>query len=117
VPEAGRDAPATRFAVVVALVRAAAGEYADALGEGGEVIEAVEYQDALGFVRTARALVDATPIEGNPAVAEAVAKARAQLDQTSGLWPSAMPPPGVAGDPSLLYGAAANIEIAALKLG
>jgi len=116
VPEAERLAPATRFAVIVELVRAAAEEYAEAVGDNGEVLEPVEYQDALGFVRTARAVLDATPGDGHPAAPGAIAKAQAQLEQVSGLWPSAMPPATVEGDASALYGAAANIEIAALKL-
>jgi hypothetical protein len=109
-------APTTRFAVVVELVRAAAEAYAEAVGEGGRVVEPVEYQAALGFVQSARALLDATPEDGHPAAAGTIAKARAQLDRVSGLWPSPMPPATVAGDASELYGVAANIEIAALKL-
>ena len=109
-------APSTRFAVVIELVRAAAGEYAEAVGEGGEVVEAVEYQEALGFARAARGTLDAIPTDGAPAVAEAVAKAQAQLDQARRLWPSTVPPATVEGDASVLYGAAANIEIAGLKL-
>ena len=62
------------------------------------------------------ALLDATPEDGDPAVAEALAKAKAELDKVSGLWPGVMPPATVEGDASQLHGAAANIEIAALKL-
>ena len=116
VPEAGRADPGRRFHVIVNLVRTAADEYAAALDDDGKVVNAVEYQDALGFVRTARAMLDALAEEKAAAAAKAVASSREQLDGVALLWPSLLPPASVESDPSQLYGAAARIEIAALRL-
>ena len=116
VPEASRADPAQRFQVIVNLVRTAADEYAEALGDGGKVVNAVEYQDAQGFVRTAQAMLDAIAEERDAAAAEAVASSKELLDGLSGLWPSLVPPASVESDPSQLYGAAAHIEIAALRV-
>jgi hypothetical protein len=116
VPEAERLALPTRFAVAVNLVRTAAMEYDEALDEQGRVVNAIEYQDALGFVRIAEALLDApSPDAGAPA-ADAIADAKAQLEALDGLWPSLVPSAEAAGDPSRLFGAAANIEIAGLHV-
>jgi hypothetical protein len=80
------------------------------------VVNVVEYQDAQGFVRTAHAMLDAIAEERHAAAAEAVASSKEQLDGLSGLWPSLVPPASVESDPSQLYGAAARIEIAALRV-
>ncbi len=116
VPEAEREALSTRFAVMVNLVRTAAGDYDQALDQGGRVVKPVEYQDALGFVRTARAMLDSIPADERATAAEAIAKAEAQFQAIAGLWPSLVPPAAVEGDPSELYGAAAYIEIAGLHV-
>jgi hypothetical protein len=117
VPEASRADLAHRFDVIVNLVRTAGREYAEALDDDGKVVNAVEYQDALGFVRTAQAMLDAIKQEGSAAAAKAVMASQEQLDGVALLWPSVVPPESVAGgDPSELYGAAARIEIAALRL-
>jgi hypothetical protein len=116
VPEASRADPARHFEVVVNLVRTAADEYAEALDDDGKVVNAVEYQDAQGFVRTAQAMLDALGEEHPETAAQAVASAKEQLDGVSTLWPSLVPPARVEGDPSQLYGAAARIEIAALRV-
>jgi hypothetical protein len=108
--------PAQHFQVIVNIVRTAADEYAAALDDNGKVANAVEYQDARGFVRTAQGMLDAIAQEQQAAAAEAVAASKEQLDGVSGLWPSLVPPPQVEGDPSQLYGAAARIEIAALRV-
>ncbi len=116
VPEARRLALATRFAVMVNLVRTAAAEYDAAIDEKGRVVAPVEYQDALGFVRTAKAMLDQTPAAERAKAADAVARAEAQLQAVAGLWPSLVPPATVEGDPSELFGAAAYIEIAGLHV-
>jgi hypothetical protein len=116
VPEAARADLAKRFNVIVNLVRTAADEYAEALGDHGKVVNAVEYQDALGFVRRAQAMLDAIDEDKAAAAAKAVASFKEQLDGVALLWPSLVPPASVEGDPSQLYGAAARIEIAAVHL-
>ncbi len=116
VPEAARADLANRFHVIVNLVRTAADEYAEALDDDGKIVNAVEYQDALGFVRMAQAMLDGIDVEQAAAAAKAVASSKEQLDGVALLWPSLVPPASVEGDPSQLYGAAARIEIAALHL-
>jgi hypothetical protein len=116
VPEAQRRDLANRFAVMVNLVRAGAAEYDEALGEDGRVVKPVEYQEALGFVRAAKALLDQTPAAERAQAADAIARAKAQFDAVAGLWPSLVPPATVEGDPSKLFGAAAYIEIAGLHV-
>jgi hypothetical protein len=116
VPEAERRDLANRFAVMVNLVRAGAAEYDEALGEDGRVVKPVEYQEALGFVRAAQAMLDQTPAAERARAADAIARAKAQFDAVAGLWPSLVPPATVEGDPSKLFGAAAYIEIAGLHV-
>ena len=105
---------AARFRVIANLVRTAAEEYDVALDDG-RVVNAHEYQDALGFVRAAHAMLDALPADG-VAAREVIATADAQLGGLAGLWPNLVPPATLAGDPSDLFGAAARIEIAGLHL-
>jgi hypothetical protein len=116
VPEAKRLALATGFAVMVNLVRTAAAEYDAAVDKKGRVVQPVEYQDALGFVRTAEAMLDQTPAAERARAADAIARAKAQFEAIAGLWPSLVPPAVVESDPSKLFGAAAYIEIAGLHV-
>ncbi len=116
VPEAKRLGLPTRFAVMVNLVRTAAAEYDQAVDQKGQVVQPVGYQDALGFVRSARAILDQTPAAERAKAADAIARAKAQFEAVAGLWPSLVPPPVVEGDPSELFGAAAYIEIAGLHV-
>jgi hypothetical protein len=80
------------------------------------VVQPVEYQDAFGFVQSARALLDATPADERARAADAIAKAKTQFEAVAGLWPSLVPPAEFKGDPSQLFGAAAYIEIAGLHV-
>jgi hypothetical protein len=116
VPAATRLDLATRFKVMVNLVRTAAAEYDAAVDKKGNVVQPVGYQDAFGFVRTASAMLDATPAAERARAADAIAKAKAQFEAVAGLWPSLVPPAMVKGHPSQLFGAAAYIEIAGLHV-
>ena len=95
-------------------MRAAAAEYDEALDEDGRVVQPLEYQEALGFERAAKAMLDAMPAAEDAKAAEAPAKAKAQFEAVAGLWPSLVPPAAVESDSSQLFGAAAYIEIAGL---
>jgi hypothetical protein len=116
VPAATRRDLATRFKIMVNLVRTAAAEYDAAVDKKGHVVQPVEYQDALGFVRSASAMLDATPANQRARAADAIAKAKAQFEAVAGLWPNLVPPAEFKGDPSQLFGAAAYIEIAGLHV-
>jgi hypothetical protein len=109
--------PSERLQVVVNLVRTAAEEYAVGVVDG-QVQSAHEYQDALGFTLTARALLQHINPGDNADLAMTLAQVNSDIQALfdAGLWPDVMPPDTVAGDASLLYGTAARIEIAALGL-
>jgi len=105
---------ATVAAVIVDLVRTAAAEFDIAVGEGGVLENEHEYQDALGFVRTASEwLPKLAALTQN---ADAVAAIEAQIALLLPVWPGLRAPQRLETAPSVIYGAAARIEFAALKL-
>ncbi|MCR9092554.1 hypothetical protein [Algiphilus sp.] len=116
VPKTQRTDAEIRFGVIIQLLRTAAQEYAVALDDG-QVVHAHEYQDALGFVRVARAELDALRADDKQmqraGVAAAVEVARTQLDGIADLWIDLMPPAQLDRDPGRLFGATARIELAA----
>ena len=103
----------TRLQVILNLMRIAAEEYAIGVKDG-KVVNAHEYQDALGFVRVAERLLEGASQEERSS--EAVAATREQLDALAVAWPSLIPPDRIETSPSLLYGAAARVEIASLSI-
>lgn len=105
---------ATLVKVIVDLVRTAAAEYDIAVGEAGVLENEHEYQDALGFVRTAREWVPRlAELTENAAAVTAI---EAQLDMLLPIWPGLKAPTRLETAPSVIYGAAARIEIAGLKV-
>lgn len=110
---AGTQEPAVLGEVIHSLVKTAADEY-DIAVEDGRLVNAHEYQDALGFVRTAQELTDhlAKATDNQAAVKEI----RAQLDALAPAWPTIVPPEQLETPPSRLYGAAASIELAVHSL-
>lgn len=105
---------ATLVAVIVDLVRTAAAEYDIAVGEGGVLENEHEYQDALGFVRTANEWVPKlASLTDNAAAVMAI---QAQLDMLLPIWPGLKAPARLETAPSVIYGAAARIETAGLSL-
>ncbi|PIW28344.1 MAG: hypothetical protein COW30_07635 [Rhodospirillales bacterium CG15_BIG_FIL_POST_REV_8_21_14_020_66_15] len=103
----------TRLEVAEHLVRTAAEEYAVGVKDG-KVVNAHEYQDALGFVRIAKKTVTAADADSK-ADAEALERAKAQFEGIESAWPGVVAPKTVDADASLIYGAADWIEIAAMK--
>ncbi|MEY3666992.1 MAG: hypothetical protein RL572_532 [Pseudomonadota bacterium] len=110
-----KDVDATTVAaVIVDLVRTAAAEFDIAVGEGGVLENEHEYQDALGFVRTASEwLPKLAALTRN---ADAVAAIETQIALLLPVWPGLRAPQRLETAPSVIYGAAARIEFAALKL-
>lgn len=100
--------------MIFSLVSVAAAEYDIAVGDGGVLENAHEYQDALGFVKVARDKVEGLAQRG--ANEQSVAAIREQLDLIAPAWPSLNPPDQLGTEPSLIYGAAGRIEIATLSL-
>jgi hypothetical protein len=101
------------LAAVQALVKTAAEEYAAGV-EGGRVVNPHEYQDAFGFVQTAEAAVARLKQAGS-GDPEILAKVERELGTLQPAWPALVPPEQISTDASLLYGAAARIEIALLS--
>jgi hypothetical protein len=114
---ARQKAPAnakTQLQVAARLLTDAAGEYRESL-KNGRIADAKEYQDAYGFTKIARRLIEhAKP--ANDSERAALGVARGVLKETDGLWPS-LPGDGIAGgDPAVLQAAASRIELAASGL-
>ena len=105
----------TRLETILNLVRTAAEEYEVAVKDG-QVVNAHEYQDALGFVRVAERLLEGVSDEERRQAAEAIAATQEQLDAIAVAWPSLVPPEQIETDPSLVHGATARIEIASLSV-
>ena len=106
-----------KLLVAVALVRTAAEEYGIAVDDSGKVVNAHEYQDAFGFVKTADALVVAIDEAGSEALSAAVAENKALIEPLYDAWPSLVPPQTLdAATTSRLYGTAANMELEARGL-
>ncbi|MFV0276585.1 MAG: hypothetical protein ACK5HY_05290 [Parahaliea sp.] len=109
--------PAARLQVAVNLVRTAADEYGIGVVEA-KVVNAHEYQDAYGFTNVAQDMVGQMDAAGDAGLADTLAQVRGLIQSLfdANAWPAIMPPDTVGVDASLLYGAAARIEIVALGL-
>ncbi len=102
----------TLLGAVHALVKTAADEYAQGVKDG-KVVNGHEYQDAWGFTTSANVLLATLSEEQRTAAGGSVADIQAQIDALlASAWPSVVPPELIATDASLLYGAAARIELA-----
>lgn len=114
---ARQKAPAntkTQLQVAARLLEDAAGDYRASL-KNGRVADAHEYQDAYGFTKIAKRLIErAQPV--NESERAALDISRGVLKETDSLWPS-LPGDGVAGgDPAVLQAAASRLELAASSL-
>jgi len=96
------------------LVRLAADDFAGGV-DGGKVAEPQEYRDAWGFAEAARRMMAELAQSPDAAVAEAGKGGLAALEPVAALFP-ALTAETVPGEPSVLAGAAARIEIAGLSL-
>jgi len=106
---------AQEAAAILALMRNAAEEYDEGIKDGA-VAELHEYQDAWGFLQTARALAEHMAGEDDAAEKAFGEKALAAIDETSAGFPSIAPEGAVDGDAGLILAAAAKVELAAYKL-
>ncbi|HEX2150407.1 MAG TPA: hypothetical protein VHG31_00230 [Stellaceae bacterium] len=99
--------------VIHNLVRTAAAEYSEAL-EDGRIVEAHEYQDALGFVRVAENWLAKLKRTGaDPSIVTEIEK---QIASIKPAWTGVVPPKTAPVDLSRIHSAAARIEIATLGL-
>jgi len=110
----GGEAPWLK--AIVLMVRTAAGDYAAGV-QNGKVVAIHEYQDAWGFVQAARAMIGELDDSERPEVRAALAKIREQFAVIAPAFPGLVPEStGQIADPSVLYGAAARMEIASLAV-
>ncbi|QFT85356.1 hypothetical protein FIU88_10240 [Halomonas sp. THAF12] len=75
--------------VQLALLRQAMAEYDEAIGEDGEFVNVLEYQDSFGFVQTAKELLEQHADLYDDETRETLLDA---YDQTLTAWPSAVAP-------------------------
>jgi len=109
--------PQQKLLVAAALVRTAGDEYALAVDDTGKLINAHEYQDAFGFVKTAEAIADGIDAGDDEALAAAKAEVKSLLEPLyAEAWPSLLPPDTLSFTASQLFGASARIELEARSL-
>lgn len=107
--------PRDQLLALAEITRAAAGEYQVATGDGA-VIALDKYRESLGFLMAVAAQADGLAASPDPAVAEAAQKVQGQVALAETVY-GGLDGPGDAGiDASLLYGAAARMELAALRV-
>ena len=97
------------------LVRVAGAEYAVAV-EGGTVTNLHEYQDSWGFLRIVEAELRGIAESGDEGARHVAEEALEYLEQTDAAFGDIQGEGEMTLDPSLLYGAAAQIELEALEL-
>ena len=97
------------------LVRVAGAEYVVAV-EGGSVTNLHEYQDSWGFLRVVEAELRGIAESGDEGARHVAEEALEYLEQTDAAFGDIQGKGEMTLDPSLLYGAAAQIELEALEL-
>jgi hypothetical protein len=100
---------------ILALIRFAGEEYAVAV-KGGKVTDPREYQDAWGFIQTAKALLMSLPEAERQRMGGTYGAIARELESLTPAWPSIVPPDTVSGDASQIDAAAARIELAVLSV-
>lgn len=116
ITEAGEGiAPRMQFDALAIILRTAADEYAVGVVDG-TIAELHEYQDAWGFVQSAKARAAELALSDDPTVAAAAAKVTAALAEADTAFAALAPDGPVSGSADILYGAAARIELAALSV-
>lgn len=102
----------TRFAALTALTKAAAHEYSESI-EGGAVSDVMAWHEAWAFLQVARDL--ATALTATSAAAPAT-KILAALDTAAPAFGDLAAATPLAGDPAILLGIAARVELAASQV-
>lgn len=104
-----------RADTIVKLVRTAGEEYAIGVKDGA-IVNAHEYQDAYGFVQAAKRLLDGASEEEKKEYAKPLEEIAGHLAALDEAWPDIAGKKPVETDASVLAGAAARIELAALSI-
>ena len=109
------DDPAVLAKVMENLLRTAGVEYQIGVIDG--VLDNLhEYQDAWGFAQVADAWARSAAFADSASAAAVAARLQDIIAGLEGLWPSLNPEAGVDGEAAQLFGAAAQVQIAALPL-
>ncbi len=103
--------PRARLDAIAALTRGAGAEYDQSVTDGA-VSDPVTLQEAFGYIQTARQMASALATSPDPAVATAGAAALDSLNTTDPAFGD-LTGTTLTVDPSLIYGAAAQIDFAA----
>ena len=112
---ASTEDPAVLAKVIENLLRTAGVEYQIGVIDG--VIDNLhEYQDAWGFTQVADAWARSAAFADSASAAAVAAQLQDIIAGLQGLWPSLNPEAGVDAEAAQLFGAAAQVQIAALPL-
>lgn len=105
-----RAGPRNRFDAAVLLLKAAAGEYSGSIA-GGKVSDAMAYHEAHAFVALARRAM--TELATQPLTATAAPRALQAMQAADDAFGDMTKPELAAGDPAILLGVAARVELIA----
>jgi len=108
--------PRDQMLGLAALIRVAGDEYTVAV-EGGEISNLHEYQDSWGFLRVVQTELEQMEASKDDALAHVAEESLAFLKFTDAAFGDIQGQGEMTLDPSILYGAAARIELEALELG
>jgi hypothetical protein len=111
-PGGARD----QLLALAALTRTAAAEYDVAIADDGSVGNLHEYQDSWGFLRTVEAEAERLATSGDAAVAEAGTRILEQVRVTDAAFGDLAGANIPSADPSILFGAAARMDLAAMAV-
>jgi hypothetical protein len=109
------DWPGFTVETAVEALKAASGEYKDAIVDG-KLAKPVEYQDARGFILQGERMIESVAAELEKKNPEALVAVRAGLAELKKAFPTAMPPRVPVKDHAAVLADVASIELAAAKL-
>lgn len=115
VPAEKRQSPGFVTETALALLETAADEY-EAAFEDGKIVNVVEYQDSLGFLREATLLFESNRAAFTGKQAERLAEIQTQLAELAKAWPSVQPPPQPTKQPGEVLALVSGIELSASGL-
>lgn len=108
--------PRDQMLGLAALIRVAGDEYTVAVA-GGEISNLHEYQDSWGFLRVVETELNQMAASEDSAVSKASEEALEYLAATDAAFGDIQGEGEITLEPSILYGAAARVELVALELG
>lgn len=115
VPAAQRQSPEFVLAVMDGLLNTAKEEYEAAIADG-KIVEALEYQDSMGFVVYADSLYDSVADQVSQTNPEAAKAIQTNLTELQAAWPSVVPPQSPAMTPEQVSEKIEAIDTNAAKI-